>query len=763
MIALPQSARALAALAGTAPAVIDGSTTWTWADLNAQADAVAASLVSAGVKPGGRVALLARSSAEALAFLHGAGRCGAVVVPLNDRLAPAELKGFLEDVDVSLIVAAEELRDVAGRLGPTVLSLSDLRGVVDVVATAPTRLRSDVPAVIVGTSGTTGRAKGAVLTWGAISASADAWNWFLPPATGWLSSLSIAHVGGLGIVWRAALAGVPVVVPRGTELATQVATPLVSHVSFVAVQLTRLLDETEDAPPPDGLRAVLLGGGPVAPGLVLRALAAGWPVVPTYGMTETASGVTALATSEAAERPVSAGRPLAAAQIRTTNLGPDGVGEIEVRGPTVFAGYYGKAKETATTLTPDGWFRTGDLGSIDADGYLTVSDRRLDLIVSGGENVYPAEVEAALLTHPAIADAGVVGRPDERWGAVPVAAIVLRAGAAATDDELRTHCAERLAHFKVPVSFVRLVEIPRVGAGKLDRRALRERVTGASSAPARSPATQGMPPLRYLDRTDGFRLAYRLVAGPSAESPAVLILHSTLSSGWQVKGLARSIAEWASVVLPDRRGSGASRLESPRPVALDEQVADAVALLDTLGIARVTVFGHSYGGVVALAFAAAAPDRVNTVVAYEPPLLDVLSPEELGEMANVAMLVRDAHAAGGAPAATRAFLHVIGGEDALISASSAGQAALLADGDGVLADVGSMTGVRVDLASVKCPVTLVTGSASEGFYARIADVAAAALAIETRVRLPDLRHSAPITQPSAIAELVRRSLDHQPG
>jgi o-succinylbenzoate---CoA ligase len=743
MIALPQSARVLAALAGTAPAVIDGSTTWTWADLNAQADAVAASLVSAGVKPGGRVALLARSSAAAIAFLHGAGRCGAVVVPLNDRLAPAELKGFLEDVDVSLIVAAEDLRDVAEHLGPTVLSLSDMHGVVDVVAPAPPRVRSDTPAVIVGTSGTTGRAKGAVLTWGAISASADAWNWFLPPATGWLSSLSIAHVGGLGIVWRAALAGVPVVVPARADLAAQIATPLVSHVSLVAVQLTRLLDETEDAPPPDGLRAVLLGGGPVPPGLVLRALAAGWPVVPTYGMTETASGVTALATSEAAARPVSAGRPLAAAQIRTANLGPDGVGEIEARGPTVFAGYYGKAKETATALTPDGWFRTGDLGSIDADGYLTVSDRRLDLIVTGGENVYPAEVEAALLTHPAIADAGVVGRPDERWGAVPVAAIVLRAGAAATDDELRTRCAERLARFKVPVSFVRLVEIPRVGAGKLDRSALRELVTGASSAPVLSPAAQAMPPLRYLDRTDGFRLAYRLVAGPSAESPAVLILHSTLSSGWQLKGLARSIAEWAAVVLPDRRGSGASRLESPRPVALDEQAADAVALLDALGIAHVTVL------------AAAAPERVSTVVAYEPPLLDVLSPEELGEMANVADMVRAAHATGGAPAATRAFLDVIGGEDALTSASSAGQAALLAEGDGVLADVGSMTGARGDLASVRCPVTLATGDASEGVYARIADAAAKELPIAARVRLAGLAHSAPIVKPEALAAIVR--------
>jgi pimeloyl-ACP methyl ester carboxylesterase len=606
--------------------------------------------------------------------------------------------------------------------------------------------------VIIGTSGTTGRSKGAILTWGALSASAEAWNWFLPPATGWLSSLSIAHVGGLGIVWRAALAGVPVVVPVGSDLAAQVAMPLVSHVSLVSVQLARLLDETEDAPPPDSLRAVLLGGGPIPPGLVLRALAAGWPIVPTYGMTETASGVTAMATSEAAAHPASAGRPLAGTQLRTSNVAADGVGEIEVRGPSVFAGYLAKPAETAAACDSDGWFATGDLGGLDADGYLTVSDRRLDLIVSGGENVYPAEVEAVLLGHPGMADAGVFGRPDPRWGAVPIAAVVLRAGATTTDDELRAFCAERLARFKIPATIVHLAELPRVGAGKLDRRALSEMAVAEPSSP---PAAQATPPLRYLDRADGFRLAYRLIEGPAADSPVVLLLHSTLSSGWQLKGLARAISKWATVVTPDRRGSGASRLAVARPVSVDEQVADAVALLESLGIGRVTVFGHSYGGVVALALAAAAPDAVDAVVAYEPPLLDLLRPADLGEMADVGAVVRAAHARGGAPAATTAFLRAITGEEVLAGASATGRATLLAEGDGVLADVGSMSGTSVNLAAITCPVTLVTGDASEPFYAAIAEAGAAVMLRAVRVRLPDARHHAPITQPAALADLVR--------
>jgi len=760
---LASAAHRNAADFGDSPAVIAGSTTWTWRQLDAMADAVAAGLLASGLQAHDRVALLARSSGLAIALLHGAARVGVVVVPLNERLSSAEMAALLANVDVKHVVAAADFATTAKRLAARLLVLDDLASLADLAPAAPApAAAADDPAVIVATSGTTGSPKGALLTHGQMAASAAAWNAFLPPATGWLASLSLGHVGGLGIVWRAALAGVPILIPATGDhesLQSALGKPPVSHASMVAVQLARLLDRGGVSP--DGLRALLLGGGPISADLVARAISAGLPLVPTYGMTESASGVTALPTLEAAARPGSSGKPLAGVELRIARPAEDGVGDIEIRGPSLFAGYVGRAAETAAAFTADGWYRTGDLGRLDDDGYLTVADRRLDLIVSGGENVYPAEVEAVLMSHPAIADAGVAGRPDAKWGAVPVAAVVLRAGAAATDEEVLSHCRQHLAGFKVPSRVVFLAELPRVGAGKLHREALR---TLLAEQPPGLPATAPRPTLssvRHLARPDGFRLAYRLLERPESVAPdrsIVLLLHATLSSGWQIKQLARLLAQSATVILPDRRGSGASRLEAPRPVSLVEQVADARALLDEFHVRRVTVFGHSYGAIVALALAAAHPDRVAAVIAYEPPLLGVVASSALVRPAAIAKLVLAAHAAGGAPAAAEAFLHAIGGDEVLGSASAATRAAILDEGDGVLADVGSIDAAAVTLSGVVCPVTLATGDESEPFYAQIADAAATSLPRAVRVRLPGLGHNAPITQPAAIAELVRSAL-----
>jgi o-succinylbenzoate---CoA ligase len=467
--------------AGDRAAVIDGQFRWSWRDLDARADAVAAGLTAAGAGGGGRIALLAPAGAAAIAFLHGAARAGAVIVPLNDRLADAELRSFLADLDVGVTAATEAQFTRAARLAPRALSLEALLEPSGALAAPHVAGPADssAAAAIIGTSGTTGRPKGAVLTHAQLIASAGAWNHFLPPATGWLASLSLAHVGGLGIVWRAALAGVPVVVATAGDAVAQIAAmsePPVSHVSMVATQLARLVDAGAAAP--RNLQAVLLGGGPVPAALVLRALDLGWPVVPTYGMTEAASGVTALSTPEAPDMPASAGRALPGVELRVVDPAGDGVGEIEIRGPSLFAGYAGRPAETASAYTPDGWYRTGDLGSLDVAGYLTVADRRLDLIVSGGENVYPAEVEAVLVGHPLVADAGVTGRPDATWGSVPVAAVVTRPGVDATNEEVLAYCREQLAGFKVPVAIVRVPAIPRFGTGKLNRQALRELLPG---------------------------------------------------------------------------------------------------------------------------------------------------------------------------------------------------------------------------------------------------------------------------------------------
>ena len=323
----------------------------------------------------------------------------------------------------------------------------------------------DAPATIVFTSGTTGRPKAAVLTHGNHAASADAWASRLDPrpVDRWLSCLPLFHVGGLAMPLRTSRWGIELRVHEHFD-ASAVRAEIdggISHLSLVAVMLERLLDALGPDPVPETLLAILVGGGSVPSELLQRAREAGVPVMVTYGMTETASGV------------ASDGRPLPGAELGIGSPDAGGVGEIIVRGPMVFAGYDADPEATAKTLR-EGWLHTGDLGSIGADARLEVADRRDDLIVSGGENVYPAEVEAVLREHPAIEEAGVFGRADDRWGSVPVAVVVLRAGSTVHDEELRAHVRERLAAFKVPREFSRVRVLPRSAGGKLLRRELRD-------------------------------------------------------------------------------------------------------------------------------------------------------------------------------------------------------------------------------------------------------------------------------------------------
>ena len=481
------SARLAAADSPAATAVVDGPVRWTWRDLDDRTDAVAGSLAREGVGPGDRVALLAVPSAAAIAALHGIARLGAVAAPMVVGLTASELSAAADVIDPRVVVHDGGLAAAAGALDRPRLALDALTGGparpgarqhAPVPAAPVPAAPEPAPAVIVLSSGTTGRPKAVVLSDRALAASAEAWLAALPVATGWLLALGLGHVAGLGVVWRAALGGVPLVVlPRPDAagiVAALAADPWPSHVSVVPTTLVRILDAVEDAPPPATLRAVLLGGGPIQPDLVRRGVVAGWPVVPTYGLSEAGSGVTALPTDEAPTHPESAGRALPGVELRIEAPDEAGVGEILVRTPARFSGYLGDPDATAAAITDAGWLRTGDLGRLDEDDLLTVLDRRLDRIVRGGENVSPAEVESVLLEHPAIAEAAIVARRDETFGHVPVAAIVLRAGVADPGDAaLAAHCREQLAAAKVPAAFVRLETLPRTAAGKLRRAELR--------------------------------------------------------------------------------------------------------------------------------------------------------------------------------------------------------------------------------------------------------------------------------------------------
>ena len=297
------------------------------------------------------------------------------------------------------------------------------------------------------------------------------------PGDCWLLSLPLYHVGGLAILLRAVLFGGTVVFAGPFDEARYLRLMCehrISHVSVVAAMLERLYAAAGRDDAFESLRYVLLGGGPAPEALLEASLARGVPVSPTYGLTECASQVATLAPGLLARHRGSVGTAIPGVTIRIARedggvADADEAGEICVAGAVVTAGYWDRPDETARALR-DGWLHTGDRGRMDTAGALTVLARESDLIISGGENIYPAEVERVLLAHPDVLDVAVLGAPDERWGAVPVALAVRRPGSAIDEAALLDHCRALLARYKTPRS-IRFVEsLPRTDLGKLRRR-----------------------------------------------------------------------------------------------------------------------------------------------------------------------------------------------------------------------------------------------------------------------------------------------------
>ena len=424
---------------------------WKYDELDALVRRWHGALAPTGLR---RAVVRSENRPELVALLFAAARAGVELALLNARLSDAELPPLLEQLGPAL------------RLGelPDAVSLSDFASgapLLDPAPIDPARVHT-----ILFTSGTTGRPKAAQLTTGAHVANARASIEALriDDASSYLCNLPLFHVGGIATAWRCALAGAELVLHErfDAEATARALCSGITHASLVATTLRRLLEVREDFP--TSVRAVLVGGGPVPPALLARARASGLPVLHTYGLTETASQVTVERLGEADG--TTAGWPLNGSEVRIAEGG-----EIEVRGPTLMLGYLGEPPVR-------GWFRTGDLGSIDERGRLVVDARRADLIVSGGENVYPAEVEAALLRHPEILECSVLPWPDEQFGHVGCAAIVARRGL--SDAELREHCRALLAPFKVPRRFTLVDALPRNAAGKTDRAALLRLVQRAS-------------------------------------------------------------------------------------------------------------------------------------------------------------------------------------------------------------------------------------------------------------------------------------------
>lgn len=414
----------------------------TYAELEAEATWVARRLAAHGVRRGSTAALTMHPRREQVVLLHGLMKVGARLLPLSPRLTAEER---------AAVVAAEE----------PIVDLDDPGLLTQTEADLPLLGEHDMDDVCarVLTSGSSGTPKPIGLTYGNFlwSAVGSGFNIGVDPDDRWLCCVPLSHIAGLSIVMRSVIYGTTAVVHDGFDVdrvAASLESDRITVVSLVTTMLTRLLAAGADL---SGPRAILVGGGPVPREPLEEAIAKGATVVQTYGLTETCSQVTTLAPAEAARKLGSAGRPLLTTHLRIED------GEILIQGPTVAPG---RADER-------GWLHTGDLGYIDEEGFLYVEDRIDDLIVSGGENVVPAEVEEVLMRHPAVADAAVIGREDPEWQQAVTAVVVLADGAHVTPDELRRFCGDSLAGFKVPKRVELAAALPRTPSGKLMRRALR--------------------------------------------------------------------------------------------------------------------------------------------------------------------------------------------------------------------------------------------------------------------------------------------------
>jgi len=417
-----------------------------YAELERAADAVAASLLARGLRTGDRVATLTGNTPEHVAVFFACAKLGFMLVPLNWRLAAPELAYQLADAEPSVFLVEDEYAELARATGATFEPLAVPEGGG---APAGDVVGDDDGLLLIYTSGTTGKPKGAVLT----HANCFWTNLGLDLATPLgrddvvLQVLPQFHCGGWNVQpllawWK----GAKVVLERGfdparalTLIEEQRVTTLMGVPAIYLFLAQAPGFATADL---SSLRLAVVGGAPMPEELLRTWQARGVDIVQGYGLTEAAPNVLCLPPEDAVRKAGFAGEPYAYVEVR---LG-DG-DELLVRGPNVFPGYWRNPEATAAAFV-DGWLRTGDVAEADADGYVRIRGRLKDMFISGGENVYPAEVESVLHEHGAVADAAVVGVADERWGEVGVAFVV--AAGAVSEDELIEHCRDRLAHYKVP-------------------------------------------------------------------------------------------------------------------------------------------------------------------------------------------------------------------------------------------------------------------------------------------------------------------------
>ena len=485
------------------PAVTHDGCTWTFGDVLDRVLALAAGMRAGGVRPGDRVGFLGLNAPALLEVLFASASLGAVFVPLNFRLSGAELTVIINDAGVHTLFVDQAHAAVVNELLPKICcqrvveaDSADYRALMD-HPPLPVRERvsADQPAVIMYTSGTTGRAKGVVLThdnlwWNAVNGLLVL---DILHEDRTLVVAPMFHIGGLNMTTLCTLqkGGHVVIHSRFDpgEVLSEIERSAITSMFAVPAMLLAMEQHPDfDRTDLSSLRMLVCGGAPVPEPLIHRYLDRGVQLLQGYGMTETAPIISLLSAEFALTKLGSAGKPPPFTEVSLVDergervIEPGQRGEICCRGPNVTAGYWAQPDATAAAFDSAGWLHTGDGGYLDVDGFLYVLDRVKDMVITGGENVYPAEVESVLYSHPAVAEVAVIGVPDGRWGERVTAVVVPVEGMTVTLEDIREFASPHLARYKLPLRLDVVPLLPRNAAGKVLKHQLREMAAGRSSA-----------------------------------------------------------------------------------------------------------------------------------------------------------------------------------------------------------------------------------------------------------------------------------------